>query len=82
MNASLDALKDTADTKREDDIETSQLKETVRAEVAVDQYPQGLRLVLLAGASAVAVFLIALDQVSACHLKTATAGPLLIRGIF
>lgn len=30
-----------------------------------DQYPHGLRLVLLTGASVVAVFLIALDQVSA-----------------
>jgi hypothetical protein len=29
-----------------------------------DEYPQGFRLVLLAGASLVAVFLIALDQVS------------------
>ena len=29
-----------------------------------DQYPHGLKLVLLAGASLVAVFLIALDQVS------------------
>lgn len=28
-----------------------------------DQYPHGLKLVLLAGASVVAVFLIALDQV-------------------
>ena len=32
--------------------------------VAKDQYPHGLKLVLLAGASIVAVFLIALDQVS------------------
>ena len=29
-----------------------------------DQYPHGLRLIILAGASIVAVFLIALDQVS------------------
>lgn len=29
-----------------------------------DEYPQGFKLVLLAGASLVAVFLIALDQVS------------------
>lgn len=29
-----------------------------------DQYPHGLKLILLAGASIVAVFLIALDQVS------------------
>lgn len=29
-----------------------------------DQYPQGYRLVVLAGATAIAVFLIALDQVS------------------
>jgi hypothetical protein len=32
--------------------------------MADDQYPHGLKLVLLAGASIVAVFLIALDQVS------------------
>jgi hypothetical protein len=32
--------------------------------MANDQYPHGLKLVLLAGASIVAVFLIALDQVS------------------
>lgn len=31
--------------------------------VTDDQYPHGLKLVLLAGASIVAVFLIALDQV-------------------
>ena len=31
-----------------------------------EQYPHGLKLVLLAGASIVAVFLIALDQVSTC----------------
>lgn len=35
-----------------------------------DQYPHGLKLVLLAGASVVAVFLIALDQVSA-HVPAA-----------
>ena len=29
-----------------------------------DQYPHGLRLIILAGASIVSVFLIALDQVS------------------
>lgn len=33
-----------------------------------DQYPHGLKLVLLAGASIVAVFLIALDQVSTLPL--------------
>jgi hypothetical protein len=32
--------------------------------MADDQYPHGLKLALLAGASIVAVFLIALDQVS------------------
>ena len=32
-------------------------------DMAEDQYPHGLKLVLLAGASIVAVFLIALDQV-------------------
>ena len=32
--------------------------------ISKDQYPHGLKLVLLAGASIVAVFLIALDQVS------------------
>ena len=35
-----------------------------------DQYPHGLKFVLLAGASIIAVFLIALDQVS--DLSTAT----------
>lgn len=32
--------------------------------ITEDQYPHGLKLVLLAGASVVAVFMIALDQVS------------------
>lgn len=33
-------------------------------DVTGDQYPHGLKLVILAGSSLVAVFLIALDQVS------------------
>ena len=37
-----------------------------------DQYPHGLKLVLLAGASVVAVFLIALDQVSNLSTNTDT----------
>jgi hypothetical protein len=32
-----------------------------------DQYPHGLKLVLLSGSALVAVFLIALDQVCHCH---------------
>ncbi len=32
--------------------------------ISDDQYPQGYKLVLLAGATVIAVFLIALDQVS------------------
>ena len=33
-------------------------------DITEDQYPHGFRLVLLAGATIIAVFLIALDQVS------------------
>jgi hypothetical protein len=38
--------------------------EPLHAELDNDQYPHGLQLVVLAAASIVAVFLIALDQVS------------------
>ncbi|KAF4626230.1 hypothetical protein G7Y89_g11933 [Cudoniella acicularis] len=41
--------------------------------MADDQYPHGLKLVLLAGASTVAVFLIALDQVSTLLTHADTA---------
>ena len=37
-----------------------------------DQYPHGLKLLLLAGASIVAVFLIALDQVSNSRTRPST----------
>lgn len=39
-----------------------------------DQYPHGLKLALLAGASLFAVFLIALDQVSSPSIDTGAAG--------
>lgn len=42
----------------------STLQEKTTQEVPDDQYPHGLKLIILAGASVVAVFLIALDQVS------------------
>ena len=35
-------------------------------ELPADQYPHGMKLVLLSSAALVAVFLIALDQVSPC----------------
>ena len=38
-----------------------------------DQYPHGIKLVLLAGASIIAVFLIALDQVSTHEQPTLLA---------
>lgn len=51
---------DATDTDKASDIDSSKLNR----HISDDDYPQGLRLVLLAGASLVAVFLIALDQVS------------------
>lgn len=50
--------------KKSSDDESTHFQE-VGHEPTVDQYPHGLRLIILAGASIVAVFLIALDQVSA-----------------
>lgn len=72
LDTPLNPLTDTADTEKEDGIETPQVDKPVKEEMPVDQYPHGLKLVLLSGASIVAVFLIALDQVSSSHLKTAT----------
>lgn len=42
---------------------TSTEEETIDKSSSDDQYPHGLKLSLLAGASVVSVFLIALDQV-------------------
>lgn len=54
-NALLSFTKDTGNTDAD---------EPSHAELANDQYPHGLQLIVLAAASIVAVFLIALDQVS------------------
>jgi hypothetical protein len=50
---------------------------TIHPDIDHDKYPHGLRLIILAGASIVAVFLIALDQVSAISLEV----PMLLRSL-
>ena len=54
---------DDASSKDSSDIHDAEAEKPVQ-HIPDDQYPRGLKLVLLAGASLVAVFLIALDQVS------------------
>ncbi len=61
-----------SDTKRDVGDSDSALPENTTQGMTEDQYPHGLRLVLLAGASIIAVFLIALDQVSILSLHTDT----------
>ena len=52
-----------ASTTKFSDTDSAESRKPVQ-HISDDQYPRGLKLVLLAGASIVAVFLIALDQVS------------------
>ena len=52
-----------ASSKDSSDVDDAEAEKPVQ-HIPDDQYPRGLKLVLLAGASLVAVFLIALDQVS------------------
>lgn len=52
-----------SDVKHDGDIESASLEKPMPG-MTEDQYPHGMKLVLLAVASLVAVFLIALDQVS------------------
>lgn len=54
---------DISDVKNISDSDSAHPEKLVQG-VTDDQYPHGLKLVLLAGSSIVAVFLIALDQVS------------------
>ena len=51
------------DEKVDGEKNISETKTTSSATLDDTQYPQGLKFVLLAGASIIAVFLIALDQV-------------------
>jgi len=51
------------------DSDSTQREKPIQA-MTEDQYPHGLRLVLLAGATTVAVFLISLDQVSTWPSRT------------
>ena len=50
--------------------DTVDAEKPVNAELDDDQYPHGLKLVVLAAAALVAVFLIALDQVSKLIMPT------------
>ncbi len=54
---------DTLDVNNAGDSASTRREEPIH-DMPDDQYPHGLKLALLAGASIVAVFLIALDQVS------------------
>lgn len=54
------------DATSTDKVEDSDSAEAIKPDLHMseDQYPHGLKLALLAGSSLIAVFLIALDQVS------------------
>lgn len=62
-DTSKDETLDTSEVNKVGDGESAQ-PEKAAQDMNEDQYPHGLKLVLLAGASIIAVFLIALDQVS------------------
>jgi hypothetical protein len=61
----------TPNMKNVGDSDSADLEKPVQ-DTTDDQYPHGLKLVALAGASIVAVFLIALDQVSTLPIYTDT----------
>ena len=50
-----------------EEVEFGHRNEVILKDVEEDQYPHGLKLIILASAALVAVFLIALDQVSSYH---------------
>jgi MFS transporter, DHA2 family, glioxin efflux transporter len=68
-STSTESLDSSQDANTSVDEALGQKKETpdVEQPETPDQYPHGVKLILLAGSSMIAVFLIALDQVG-CHL--------------
>jgi len=63
-SAPVDTTDKTMASSNEND--TSDTEKPIAASSAEEEYPQGLKLVVLSSATIIAVFLIALDQVCVC----------------